>query len=144
MEILRTVTRDADGVKKLGETLKDVMDPAVCQGLVHIMETVKDVAEADFGLEFDPTLVRGMSYYTGTIFEVSMEGFGGSVAVSYTHLYEAIGACVKNQKGVVVVSSEEEEVLGICDRVIVMKNGCIAAILNAKTATTEEIKHYAV
>ena len=60
MEILRTVTRDADGVKKLGETLKDVMDPAVCQGLVHIMETVKDVAEADFGLEFDPTLVRGM------------------------------------------------------------------------------------
>ena len=80
MEILRTVTRDADGVKKLGETLRDVMDPAVCQGLVHIMETVKDVAEADFGLEFDPTLVRGMSYYTGTIFEVSMEGFGGSVA----------------------------------------------------------------
>ncbi len=73
MEILRTVTRDADGVKKLGETLKDVMDPAVCQGLVHIMETVKDVAEADFGLEFDPTLVRGMSYYTGTIFE----GFHG-------------------------------------------------------------------
>ncbi len=56
------------------------MDPSVCQGLVHIMETVKDVAEAEFGLVFDPTLVRGMSYYTGTIFEVSMEGFGGSVA----------------------------------------------------------------
>ncbi len=31
-------------------------------------------------LEFDPTLVRGMGYYTGTIFEVSMEGFAGSVA----------------------------------------------------------------
>ena len=61
-----------------------------------------------------------------------------------TEVYEAIGDCVKNQKGVVVVSSEEEEVLGICDRVIVMKNGCIAAILNAKAATTEEIKHYAV
>ena len=44
------------------------------------METVKDVAETEFGLVFDPTLVRGMSYYTGTIFEVSMEGFGGSVA----------------------------------------------------------------
>ena len=38
----------------------------------------------------------------------------------------------KEPKGVVVVSSEEEEVLGICDRVIVMKNGRIAAILNAK------------
>ena len=28
--------------------------------------------------EFDPTLVRGMSYYTGTIFEISMDEFGGS------------------------------------------------------------------
>ena len=55
------------------------MDPSVCQGLVHIMETVKDVAEAEFGLVFDPTLVRGMSYYTGTIFEISMDEFGGSV-----------------------------------------------------------------
>ena len=45
------------------------------------MELLRGVAkEADFGLEFDPTLVRGMSYYTGTIFEISMEGFGGSVA----------------------------------------------------------------
>ena len=28
----------------------------------------------------DPTLVRGQSYYTGTIFEVTMDDFGGSVA----------------------------------------------------------------
>ena len=28
---------------------------------------------------FDPTLVRGMSYYTGSIFEISIDGFGGSV-----------------------------------------------------------------
>ena len=30
-------------------------------------------------LKFDPTLVRGMSYYTGTIFEISMDGYGYSV-----------------------------------------------------------------
>ena len=29
---------------------------------------------------FDPTLVSGQSYYTGTIFEVTMDDFGGSVA----------------------------------------------------------------
>ena len=34
---------------------------------------------ADFRMVFDPTLVRGMSYYTGTIFEISMDEFGGSV-----------------------------------------------------------------
>ena len=27
---------------------------------------------------FDPTLVRGMSYYTGTIFEIAIPEFGGS------------------------------------------------------------------
>ena len=27
---------------------------------------------------FDATLVRGMSYYTGTIFEIALPGFGGS------------------------------------------------------------------
>ena len=35
---------------------------------------------ADCRLVFDPTLVRGMGYYTGTIFEVSVEGLGYSVA----------------------------------------------------------------
>ena len=44
-----------------------------------IMESVDGLKEADFRLVFDPTLVRGMSYYTGPIFEVSMDGFGGSV-----------------------------------------------------------------
>ena len=30
-------------------------------------------------MSFDPTLVRGMSYYTGPIFEIAMDEFGGSV-----------------------------------------------------------------
>lgn len=78
--LFASVTKDADGVRKLGETLKEAMPQSVSEGLAHIMDTVKDVAVAEFNIEFDPTLVRGMSYYTGTIFEVAMEGFGGSVA----------------------------------------------------------------
>ena len=34
---------------------------------------------ADYTVRFDPTLVRGMSYYTGPIFEISMDEYGGSV-----------------------------------------------------------------
>ena len=34
--------------------------------------------EADFEVVFDPTLVRGMSFYTGTIFEIAIPEFGGS------------------------------------------------------------------
>ena len=80
LELMDTVTKDAAGVRMLGEKLADTLPKSVTDNLAYIMDTVTDVAENKFGLVFDPTLVRGMSYYTGTIFEVSMEGFGGSVA----------------------------------------------------------------
>ena len=34
----------------------------------------------DITLKFDPTLVRGMSYYTGTIFEISIDNYSFSIA----------------------------------------------------------------
>ncbi|MCI8949239.1 MAG: histidine--tRNA ligase [Lachnospiraceae bacterium] len=73
---------DADSVRRIGALLTEAnaLEPEIWQGLAYIMDTVDSVAETKFNLAFDPTLVRGMSYYTGTIFEVSMEGFGGSVA----------------------------------------------------------------
>lgn len=82
LKLLGSVSKDADGVRKLGEALSEAgaLPAEVTENLAYIMDTVTDVAETDFTLQFDPTLVRGMSYYTGTIFEVSMEGFGGSVA----------------------------------------------------------------
>ncbi len=80
MELLTGIDTDAGGVRRLGETLAEVMPRTVTDGLADIMDTVTQVSETDFVLKFDPTLVRGMSYYTGTIFEVSMEGLGVSVA----------------------------------------------------------------
>lgn len=61
-----------------------------------------------------------------------------------TEVYETIGKCVEEQKGVIVVSSEEEEVLGICDQILVMKDGRVSAVLSAGNTTTEEIKQYSV
>ena len=49
------------------------------QILRRSFSTVEAVKTADFKMAFDPTLVRGMSYYTGPIFEISMDEFGGSV-----------------------------------------------------------------
>ena len=78
--LLAGLGQDAAAVRGLGETLSGVLPSSVTENLAVIMDTVTAVAETEFTLAFDPTLVRGMSYYTGTIFEVSMEGFGGSVA----------------------------------------------------------------
>ena len=62
------------------DKLKGFIEDGVLDSLCEIMDTVLEVNTNDFSLVFDPTLVRGMGYYTGTIFEVSMEGFSGSVA----------------------------------------------------------------
>ncbi len=61
-----------------------------------------------------------------------------------TEVYAAIADCVRASKGVIVVSSEEEEVLGICDRILVMRDGRISAELDAKKTDTAEIKRYSV
>jgi histidyl-tRNA synthetase len=49
--------------------------------LARIVETVGALAGDRFGIRFDPTLVRGMGYYTGPIFEIASSSFaGGSIA----------------------------------------------------------------
>ncbi|MEE3356012.1 MAG: ATP phosphoribosyltransferase regulatory subunit, partial [Candidatus Weimeria sp.] len=50
----------------------------VVDSLTQIAFAVNANKAADFELVFDPTLVRGMGYYTGTIFEIAIPEFGGS------------------------------------------------------------------
>lgn len=71
---------NTEAVLSLKDKLKGFIEDGVLEGLCEIIDTVLEVNTNDFSLVFDPTLVRGMGYYTGTIFEVSMEGFSGSVA----------------------------------------------------------------
>lgn len=68
----------AEGVAYLTKTLGDYLDQDIADNLTEIATTVNATKEADFALVFDPTLVRGMSYYTGTIFEIAIPEFGGS------------------------------------------------------------------
>lgn len=77
--MFKNVDNTANGVADLKEKLEGFLDSDVADGLSMIMECVDSAKEAQFKVSFDPTLVRGMSYYTGTIFEISMDEFGGSV-----------------------------------------------------------------
>jgi histidyl-tRNA synthetase len=67
-----------DGLKTIADMLGDFLDAEIREGLSEIISSVEGTKTADFEVEFDPTLVRGMSYYTGTIFEVAMPQYGGS------------------------------------------------------------------
>lgn len=70
---------DIEGVRFLKDILGDCLEAGVAEDLETIMASVNATKAADFKIAFDPTLVRGMSYYTGPIFEISMDEFGGSV-----------------------------------------------------------------
>ncbi|MBO5617696.1 histidine--tRNA ligase [Pseudobutyrivibrio sp.] len=68
----------ADGMNILLSKLGEFLDEEVANWMREIATAVNATKEAEFELVFDPTLVRGMSYYTGTIFEIAIPEFGGS------------------------------------------------------------------
>nr|WP_296457913.1 histidine--tRNA ligase [uncultured Acetatifactor sp.] len=78
LELYQNLEKAEDGVAYLGEALSGVMEASVTEGLREIIDSVQATKEAGFETVFDPTLVRGMSYYTGTIFEIAIPEFGGS------------------------------------------------------------------
>ncbi len=80
LELYRGLEQAENGVAYLAEVLEGVLEPSVGDSLQEIIESVGAVKDCDFKMVFDATLVRGMSYYTGTIFEVAIPQFGGSCA----------------------------------------------------------------
>ena len=74
------ITTDVEGIRFCKEKLEGFLDAKVADSMEMIISSVEAAKEADFRVKFDPTLVRGQSYYTGTIFEIRMDEFGGSVA----------------------------------------------------------------
>lgn len=79
LALFQEITDDVEGVRTCKEKLQGFLAPEAADSLEMIITSVESAKEADFRMKFDPTLVRGMSYYTGTIFEISMDEFGGSV-----------------------------------------------------------------
>lgn len=56
------------------------IDESVIQQLDEIINTAASLADGQYSVEFDLSLVRGMGYYTGPIFEVESKEFGSSLA----------------------------------------------------------------
>lgn len=79
LSLFERITNDIEGVRFCSETLSGYLSEETAQSLETILSCVEAAKEANFKIAFDPTLVRGMSYYTGTIFEIAMDEFGGSV-----------------------------------------------------------------
>ena len=78
LELYQGLEKAEDGVAYLADMLKGVAETSVTDNLREIIDSVQATKTAGFEMVFDATLVRGMSYYTGTIFEIAIPEFGGS------------------------------------------------------------------
>lgn len=59
-------------------------------------------------------------------------------------IYEVINSLVAQGKAIIVISSEMEEIMGICDRIIVIHEGCIAGELAREEFSQKTISEYAI
>ena len=88
-EQLRQMQLDPDGVERystmlaggtdyercldfVDSHLADALDPAIAQNLETIISCVRAIVADRGTIVFDPSLVRGMGYYTGPIFEIEL------------------------------------------------------------------------
>lgn len=63
---------------------------------------------------------------------------GIDVGAKY-EIYQLIIDLANKDKGIIMISSEMPELLGITDRILVMSNGRVAGIVNTKETNQEEI-----
>lgn len=63
---------------------------------------------------------------------------GIDVGAKY-EIYQLIMNMAKEGKSIIIVSSEMPELLGICDRILVMSNGYLAGEVDAQNTSQEEI-----
>ena len=69
LQLFKEITGDVEGVRYCKEKLEGFLKDEAAASLEHdYHERRQSQKNADFRITFDPTLVRGMSYYTGTIF----------------------------------------------------------------------------
>ena len=76
MALFSELLQKTDALSWLVDKLQGFLDPQIGRDLQEIVESVRATKASEFEIVFDPTLVRGMSYYTGTIFEIAMPQLG--------------------------------------------------------------------
>lgn len=78
LDLFKGMEEADEPISYITEILADLLPEGLKESFQEIIDSVEATKGDFFELKFDPTLVRGMSYYTGTIFEIAMPEFGGS------------------------------------------------------------------
>ena len=80
LAVYRTV-KEGVGIEEFCAAIpQEVLPARVGENLAEIIACVQPMLSQGVKIVFDPTLVRGMGYYTGPIFEVTIDGYNFSIA----------------------------------------------------------------
>ena len=77
MELIADVDDEEAALDKAAEVCADV---AVVEQLRQVINFAREIAYERFNVVYDKSLVRGMGYYTGIVFEIVSPKFGSSIA----------------------------------------------------------------
>jgi histidyl-tRNA synthetase len=76
LALFKELKESEDTLSFIEDKMTGYIEDEVKVSFREIIESVNATKGDHFKLVFDPTLVRGMSYYTGTIFEIAMPELG--------------------------------------------------------------------
>ncbi|WP_445150195.1 histidine--tRNA ligase [Baekduia sp. Peel2402] len=92
---LRAFDADHPGTREVMKTAPLLIDHLSAEDAEHFAEVRARLDAAEIGYEIDPTLVRGIDYYTRTLFEFTSDALGAQSGVGgggrYDGLAEALG-----------------------------------------------------
>jgi len=114
-EVINKFINTLEQLSKEGFDLEDLTDMGVEEEVIASLKAVISVVSSqngDFSIVFDPSLVRGMGYYTGMIFEIEYSDFGVSIAGGGRY-DKMIGRFMKNDVPAVGFSIGFERIIAI-------------------------------
>jgi len=92
---LRAFDADDPGTRKVMESAPLLLDHLAAEDAEHFAEVRARLDAAEISYDIDPTLVRGIDYYTRTLFEFTSDALGAQSGVGgggrYDGLAEALG-----------------------------------------------------
>jgi histidyl-tRNA synthetase len=80
LQVYQTVQSGVTPTQFAAAIGEEYLAPSVVQNLEEIIACAASAVKDSVQVVFDPTLVRGMGYYTGPIFEITAQNYGFSVA----------------------------------------------------------------
>jgi histidyl-tRNA synthetase len=89
---LRAFDSDHEGTRRVMQSAPRLLDQLDDEDRAHFAEVCALLTEADVAHEVDPTLVRGLDYYTRTVFEFTSEDLGAQSGVGGGGRYDGLVA----------------------------------------------------